>query len=260
VTAAAVVGKSPSPSLRQRRRRQQAQAQAHVVNLQVLDPPRKEENSTASTAGVSTVASTIGNDTFFFPIVGGAPVQTVIPYFGFWERGCGAALVAPDILVTAAHCGNPLTDLASLLVTHPTVTMGSLTFAEGESSSSSTHHTISHAIPHPRYDATGEQYDVMLLKVNQHVLASSPAAAMIPLNKNPGLPQAGQSLLVMGMGVTDAEADVPALATTLQEVDVNVMDQASCEEAYTPEYDHATMLCAGQVGGGKDACQGRFHL
>lgn len=95
--------------------------------------------------------------------------------------------------------------------------------------------------------------DMALLLLDSPV--TSKAVIQLP---PPGLkltPTQG-SLTVIGYGAT-AEAST-SLASTLQQVQVSPIDAGTCAALFakTGSTIHPGMLCAGQLAGGKDACQG----
>lgn len=71
----------------------------------------------------------------FAEIIGGELAPKPYPTFGRWDRGCVVSLVAPDIVLTAAHGGS--------LVNHRNVYLGSVEASGGVK------RTLIQAIPHP---------------------------------------------------------------------------------------------------------------
>ncbi|CAB9525916.1 protease serine 11B-like protein [Seminavis robusta] len=138
-------------------------------------------------------------------IVNGDQVAQAEPFFGFFEVGCGVSIVAPDMLLTAAHCEN-------WDILRRRVWLGSTELYNG------TVRTVLDRIPHPDYreDSTGE-YDIMLMKVNASMFfeadgVTPTALEKINLNDNDLIPTAAEQLRVIGHGRTSfADTDTSEL-------------------------------------------------
>lgn len=144
------------------------------------------------------------------------------PWF-YSENGCGGSLVAPDILLTAAHC----TDI----------------FSEPEYQ----------RIPHPAYVQTEDRvsHDFMVVKL------SSPILTVTPVKLDDGSIsskyESDQPLWTLGYGDIASDDTITEFPEHLLHVEVKVIDQCECSKAYT-NLINESMICAGDVG--KDACQG----
>lgn len=76
------------------------------------------------------------------------------------------------------------------------------------------------------------------------------------MNIDAAEPKPGEQLRVIGFGNTAYEGEV---SQTLQEVDVNVVDDVICKRLYKAAniaIDSEIMVCTGVYGGGKGSCQG----
>jgi hypothetical protein len=115
-----------------------------------------------------------------------------------------------------------------------------------------THHAVDGVLLSPLWDSTRTTGDAALLHL------SSPAAQTpLPVIGDATLTAVapGASARVLGWGVTDPAN--PGLSSELQQVDVPIVDDARCANAYGAVlFDRRTMLCAGLAEGGKDSCQG----
>ncbi|OAR22515.1 serine protease [Streptomyces sp. ERV7] len=194
-------------------------------------------------------------------VIGGSPASVRdSPYvvalssrsrFGGTRAGqfCGGAVVAPTKVVTAAHClskevlgVNGVRDLK--------VIAGRSALRGG----SGQEVVVRDTWVNPGYDPVSNTGDLAVL-----TLASAlPESYVIGL-AGPGdaayLPDTPAA--VYGWGDTSGEG---SYAASLRSARVRVLSDGACERAYPGNsegtYLKATMLCAGDPGGGHDACQG----
>lgn len=191
-------------------------------------------------------------------IVGGSLSESPYPYFADLPQGCGASLIAPDVLLSAAHCFKTGLNWEGF-ETH----MGSTEFQRGGVA-----RRLVSVFVHPDYDASRERYDFALIKlndtaleepfydaVNQQWTTLRTGVATIPLNTNDSNPLQGEELLVMGYGYNDwPNQNRP---TSLHEVNVEAFGRGCKSSAYElGVVDPEIMLCAGTSEGGKDSCGG----
>jgi secreted trypsin-like serine protease len=204
-------------------------------------------------------------------IIGGSsPPQGRFPYIAsltyFGSHLCGGSLIAPDLILTAAHCAGYASE----------VELGrydrSLPYVEG------VHERISVAfeVKHPQYNAQLVDNDFMLVKL----IEPSKLHPVITLNTNLEIPaEAGEELTVAGWGDTDPDPDVHTPSLQLLQVQLEYIPNDACMETsgYIEGGDFVSykglitnnMLCAmdkdGVEGGGgdvdntgvdEDTCQG----
>lgn len=178
-------------------------------------------------------------------IVGGEPAQVEdYPYVAYLanERGrqfCGAALFAPDRVVTAAHCVSR-EDEDSL-----TVVVG-----RQDVSTSDGHEVgVRRIWTHPEYRSAVRGYDVAVLELDRSV----PYRPLRLATKRDGAAyQAGRKATVLGWGHVDEHGES---SRTLRSAQVPVRSDNVCTKAYT-RFEPTLMVCAGYDKGGVDACQG----
>ncbi|XP_042701780.2 duodenase-1-like isoform X1 [Chrysemys picta bellii] len=180
-------------------------------------------------------------------IIGGQEAQPHSrPYMAFLiiERGnntflCGGFLVAKNFVLTAAHCkGDKIT-----------VTLGAHNIREREESQQVI--LVDHQYPHLDYDKEPHNNDIMLLKLAERAKLNRWVKTInLPHTKKKVKP--GTKCSVAGWGRTEAENNL-TLATTLQEVDVEVLEDDECISRH---YNTFTMMCVGDPEKGKDSAKG----
>lgn len=172
-------------------------------------------------------------------VVGGQnAVQGQFPWTVKLSMGCGGALIAPKVVLTAAHCVEH-TGAGSGI----TATIGKvdLRASGGESIKSA------YVYRSPEYESTGAQ-DWALIE-----LAS--ASSSPPLK----LADQGQTSLntgeftIMGWGAT---TEGGGQSRYLQYAKVPSVSDAACGQVYGEDLQPAYELCAGKSQGGVDSCQG----
>ncbi|WP_194201903.1 S1 family peptidase [Glycomyces albidus] len=154
-----------------------------------------------------------------------------------WERQfCGGSVIAADVVLTAAHCVEDVTDPETLVVFSGSVDLES--DAVVETSVAAVH------VAEDYNDPIAMANDWALLKLDEPVDVDP-----IPLSTDPA--EFG-ALETAGWGDTGEE-----YPTVAHWVEVPFVGDADCEAAYPGEVDAASMLCAGDVeNGGVDSCQG----
>ena len=182
-------------------------------------------------------------------VVGGGPATQPYPHIAAMHLDgtfrCGASLVAPDTVLTAAHCvldeGRPLPAerLSFVLGRHRLSGTGGETIL------------VTETLPHEQY-VNGFGPDVALVR-----LARPSAQTPVPIASQPSAWAPGTSATVIGWGVSSPYGFSGGTADDLQEVRITVQADDDCDFlSQTGKMDRATELCAGEMTGGKDACQG----
>jgi hypothetical protein len=169
-------------------------------------------------------------------IVGGTPAGTNEFKFIASLGGCGGSLIAPGIILTAAHCA------------------GNIRSARIGSSKANSGGVVKKVVTecvHPNYQSSTTTNDYMLLKLDS--LVDINQYPPIQLNNNKAVPKTNQILTVIGFGATSEGGSV---SNSLLKVNVPANSHQQCNQQYGGSIVESVMFCAGEKSGGKDSCQG----
>jgi secreted trypsin-like serine protease len=156
-------------------------------------------------------------------------------------RYCGAVLVKPDKILTAAHCMDEAT--STYYAVQGRADLGDDTAGRVSA--------ISKVWIHPGYNTKNNRYDVAVLTLAKPFTG----VPVLPLETRARVDAAGAVPTVYGWGDTqDTGPD-----ETLQKAAVPDLGDKTClaiKSYVTNGYAAATNVCAGYLQGGRDACQG----
>ncbi|KAG7342656.1 serine protease [Nitzschia inconspicua] len=155
------------------------------------------------------------------------------PYFSlmYGQAMCGAALIGPRLVLSAAHCANAA----------PQFRVGAWNGV-----TDGVQIQIQSRIVHESYTPSRFDHDIVLFQ-----LQSEAPYEYIQLQKEK---VSGGKMTVIGFGDTDSSARL-ALASTLQEVELEYVDNETCDEGHGGRGDVSDdMMCAASKG--KDSCIG----
>jgi len=193
--------------------------------------------SSSKTTNSLRVMEDVSTIDFNPQIVGGDEVNPPFKYpFMVNAGGCGASLVAPNVLLSAAHCGNGYINQ---------VKIGRHNL--NDSNEDYETFNVVEEVPHPNYNEATLDYDYMMLKLDG---SSSRTPVQLDTGDDTSLLDAGNDVIVMGWGTTSSGG---SLSNVLLEVEVDVISQAQCQDAYSNPITER-MVCAARTG--KDSCQG----
>jgi secreted trypsin-like serine protease len=188
-----------------------------------------------------------------YRIVGGKPVgdKNLYPWMtALVKRGdfgpvdgqfCGGSLIAPNWVLTAAHCLYGDDDPKDLYVV-----LGLLRLDESPQEKID----VEEVIIHPKYDEDTSDFDVALLRLAK--ASQQKPIAMIPSGDPDKNVAPGKMATVIGWG---ALSEGGGGSRKLMHVDVPIISNAEANKTYGGEVTK-NMIAAGFKQGGKDACQG----
>jgi hypothetical protein len=141
-------------------------------------------------------------------------------------------LIAPDIVLSAAHC--------NLKWAPNTMLVGA--YKSNTASSGGVYRTIAEKREHPRYKSSTNENDLLLIRLDQPVKSVQPVK--LSFNTNNKLPADGKALTVIGLGTTKEGGKEPS-NKILRKVVVNAMSTSKCNARYYGMVK-SSMLCAGK--------------
>ena len=150
--------------------------------------------------------------------------------------GCGGALITPDTVLFAAHCGD---------YTGASILIGAYTFEANSDAGNGTQRFCDKWVKSPIFD-TEYRHDVALCKLNEPVYINKSVTKLV-LNNDPNIPTVddggiGDDLIAMGFGL-DGEGGT--LQQTLRDVTVPYVSNTVCQQN-NPYPVYPDMLCAGK--------------
>jgi hypothetical protein len=177
---------------------------------------------------------------------------------GFQRQFCGGSLVAPTVVITAAHCAfdvfdnnNAFDDPGNFSVITGRTTLSDS--SQGQEIPVSSIWVPTDASGHHLYNDNTSQWDAVAMFLSS---GSNSAPIKIAGPGETGLWAPGSAAWATGWGATALMGPGSNGSDTLREVQVHIVSDSSCSLSYPGEFDPETMVCAGEPSGGKDTCFG----
>ena len=172
-------------------------------------------------------------------VVGGTnAAQGEFPWMARLSMGCGGAVIAARVVLTAAHCVRPTGAYTGYTATIGRANLSNTAVGQVIRST--------YVFRSPQYPSTGT-YDWALIE-----LASAPSTAPLSIANQGETALNSGTFTVMGWGAT---YEGGPQSTTLKKASVPFVSDSVCAQSYG-ELAPATEICAGYAAGGVDTCQG----
>lgn len=190
-------------------------------------------------------------------IEGEAAVKGRFPYMvSLTQRNalqCGGTLIAPDVILTAAHC---MSEIFGAEIGRYNITDATETYET---------HVFQTTVPHPLYFAQSagdvDEFDYLLIKIYD----VSTNGTILKLNTDPSIPSAENTeLTVLGWGKPDVNTTEPR-SDVLQTAELFYIPNDECSNSVGIVQDSPVnysdrviplTLCAADFDEGDDACTG----
>jgi Trypsin/RTX calcium-binding nonapeptide repeat (4 copies) len=175
---------------------------------------------------------------------------------GFDRQFCGGSLVAPTIIITAAHCvydGGFLSPIFFASLTGRTTLSNA---SQGQEIAWSTYFAFVNSSGQPLFNPNTADWDVVFAQL----ASPSPPSNSTPIqiagaNEASFWAPGNENAWATGWGAISSGG---SSSDSLREVNIDRIADATCGAAnsYGSDFHPQTMVCAGEITGGQDSCQG----
>jgi len=172
------------------------------------------------------------------------PYQVQIQYFN--QHQCGGAILSQNWVLTAAHCVTQLAINYNVVANQYDILV-----AEGMER----RQIAQRIVRHPQYSEATLSNDIALVRVNNPLYIDGETIVQ-PIALPPQDYESADDELatVSGWGITSEGATV--LPRYLRFVEVPIVNDTECRSSYGQDAIFDSMICAGYIEGGRDACNG----
>ncbi|XP_068201585.1 transmembrane protease serine 9-like [Palaemon carinicauda] len=155
---------------------------------------------------------------------------------------CGAVLISDQYLLTAAHCAKNI----HLDEQEVNVILGTNRVSQGDKGQQRI--PVARVVIHERYNPLNLDNDIALLELQRPAVLGPTVHPICLITED--IDYTGVMAITTGWGKLSEGGHFPE---TLQEVEIEVVDNEVCVEVYTADNVNGNHVCAG--GNGTDACQ-----
>lgn len=199
--------------------------------------------SCSSAPAPSSLPRVVGGE-----LAGAAPFMVGILDDGDTRAYCGGTLIAPRVVVTAAHCvDTPSRRVRVALGVSLNANLDRVTAID-----------VRAIRLHPGFDVKSLQNDIALLFLAPHDPATLPGPVEpLALNGDEAMPEGGQPAAVTAIGWGSISSYGSLFRPELRQVTLPVVPVDTCKTLFGFATVTGQQICAGELdGGGADACQG----
>ncbi|CAJ1944597.1 unnamed protein product [Cylindrotheca closterium] len=222
---------------------QQSYGRKNLRKSKAQKPEKQQAMETLDLTKLETIEHKDKNDRDLQARIIGGDQSDIgdFPYY-VYMGGCGGSLIAPGVVLSAAHCGSFNGDEVFVGAYELDKTTGGAQKVR----------VVDEAF-HPEYDQFTFRNDFALFRLKDTVTVNS--NIKFSINSLNGQPTPGQDLTALGLGATQQGGN---LERFLQDVTVQALSIDECNKpsGYDGDIEGDVMFCAGVPEGGKDSCQG----
>jgi secreted trypsin-like serine protease len=187
-------------------------------------------------------------------VVGGHPVpQGTFPFMAYILNdlyACGGSVIAPNYILTAAHCTGPNQGRPPLFP--PSAYSVDIGRVNLDTLGPENRFGVVAVTNHPGWDPDLDQaFDVSVLQLDRPVPAGLTAPVAFVGSGDTRFNGASQPVVVAGWGTTSSGGNTSSI---LLQADLAIVSDPDCTAAYGDGFQTPAMICAGAPG--RDSCQG----